>query len=184
MVDLAILQVVRDLVAIFGVIAGLTYYVITVRNAQKTRQTQILMQLYQSMYNPENSKRLWELMAMTWEDYDDYMEKYSPQTNQEHAAMRIAYWYLYDGLGMLVRDKVVDVKTVYRTLGRRILMVWYKFETVFKKLRLDEERELGSDYLEDFEHLANEMIKIRKQRGQPLPIQYLHPTSTLRSEAT
>lgn len=176
------LSVIRDLVAIFGVLAGLTYYVLTVRNAQKARQTQVLMQLYQSMYNPENSKRLWELLAMRWEDYDDYMEKYSPQTNPEHAAMRIAYWYLYDGLGMLVRDKVVYVKTVYRTLSRRIIMVWYKFETVFKRLRLDEERELGSDYLEDFEHLAKEMIKIRKQKGQPLPIQYLHPTSSLHPE--
>lgn len=38
MVDLTMLQVVRDLVAIFGVIAGFSYYVLTVRNAQRTRE--------------------------------------------------------------------------------------------------------------------------------------------------
>jgi hypothetical protein len=44
MVDLAMLQVVRDFVAIFGVIAGFSYYVLTVRNASKARKVQTLMQ--------------------------------------------------------------------------------------------------------------------------------------------
>jgi len=42
MVDLAMLQVVRDLVAIFGVIAGFSYYVMTVRNVNKARWKDIL----------------------------------------------------------------------------------------------------------------------------------------------
>jgi len=33
MVDLAMLQILRDLVAIFGVTAGFTYYVMMVRNS-------------------------------------------------------------------------------------------------------------------------------------------------------
>jgi hypothetical protein len=32
------LQVVRDLVAIVGVIAGFSYYIMTVRNQNRTRQ--------------------------------------------------------------------------------------------------------------------------------------------------
>ena len=36
------------------------------------------------------------------------------------------------------------------------------------------------DYEENFEYLANEMIKIRKQRGLPIPYTiYIHPTSDL-----
>ena len=77
------LSTVRDLVAIFGVIAGFTYYVITVRNAQKTRQTQTLMQLYQTRYSPEGVKRLWAIMSMEWTDFDDWMKKYSPSRNKE-----------------------------------------------------------------------------------------------------
>jgi len=38
MVDPVTLQMVRDVVAIFGVIAGFTYYVITVRNQKQARQ--------------------------------------------------------------------------------------------------------------------------------------------------
>ena len=53
MVDPVTLQMVRDVVAIFGVIAGFTYYVLTVRSSQRTqrqqletRQAQLFMQLY------------------------------------------------------------------------------------------------------------------------------------------
>jgi len=52
-VDPVTLQMVRDVVAIFGVIAGFTYYVLTVRSSQRTqrqqletRQAQLFMQLY------------------------------------------------------------------------------------------------------------------------------------------
>jgi len=54
MVDLLMLQVVRDLVAIFGVIAGFTYYVLTVRNAQKTRRALLFTQIYSDFTRPEN----------------------------------------------------------------------------------------------------------------------------------
>ena len=37
MVDPVTLQIVRDVVAIFGVIAGFSYYVLTVRNSQRAR---------------------------------------------------------------------------------------------------------------------------------------------------
>ena len=37
----------------------------------------------------------------------------------------------------------------------------------------------GMDYVENFEYLANEIIKIRRQRGLKLPLTRLHPTSTL-----
>ena len=53
------LSTIRDLVAIFGVIAGFTYYVLTVRNTQKnlemslkSRQTQTFLQMYGAI-NPE-----------------------------------------------------------------------------------------------------------------------------------
>ena len=49
MIDLATLQIVRDFVAIFGVIAGLTYYIMNVRNARKARQTQLYMPIYNRM---------------------------------------------------------------------------------------------------------------------------------------
>jgi hypothetical protein len=45
MVDLSMLQVVGDIVAVFWVIAGVRYYVMTVRNAEKSRRTQLMLQV-------------------------------------------------------------------------------------------------------------------------------------------
>lgn len=42
------LSTIQDLVAIFGVIAGFNYYVLTVQNQRKARQAQLFIQIYQS----------------------------------------------------------------------------------------------------------------------------------------
>ena len=57
-------------------------------------------------------------------------------------------------------------------------MLWFKFEAVIKRLR---EQRVGPEYLEDFEYLDNEMIRIRKEKGYKLlEAGYLHPSSTLK----
>jgi hypothetical protein len=61
------------------------------------------------------------------------------------------------------------------------LLVWFKWETVIKGIR---EGVLGEDWLENFEYLANEMIKMRQERGQKLPVELLHPTSELIEQLT
>ncbi len=76
------LSVIRDLVAIFGVIAGFTYYVLTVKANQKsqkhqqeTRQVQFLIefnqQKIQTMVTDFN-----EIMKAEWTDYEDWFSKY------------------------------------------------------------------------------------------------------------
>jgi hypothetical protein len=72
MVDLALLQVVRDLVAVFGVIGGFTYYFITVRNQNKNRKAQLLMGLYETYRSPEFRTQWNRVIEQEWEDFDDF----------------------------------------------------------------------------------------------------------------
>jgi len=67
---------VRDLVTIFGVIAGFTYYVLTVRNAQKARQTQMFMPIYSRVLDSEYRRHFSDIRVWEWKDYDDWEEKY------------------------------------------------------------------------------------------------------------
>ena len=165
------------------------YYISTLRNAQRsqqenleTRQAQLFMQLYQRTITEEANRSWTEHMAMNWEDFDDYREKYGPSLNPDQTHTTII-WSFYDGLGILVQDKMVDIDTVYRMMGNRIIMVWLKSETLVKRLR-KEEIGPGPDYVENFTYLANEMIRIRKQKGLPIPVHPIHPTSTLRQEVS
>jgi hypothetical protein len=179
------LSLIRDLVAIFGVIAGFTYYVMTVRNAQKTRQTTTLMQLHQARFNEEGTVRFWKLLALQFDDFEDYMERYGPVSHPEDGGVRALFSAVasfYDGLGMMLKKGIVDRDSVYDLFGVRCLMIWFKLETLIKGLRTLGSMGGGARLFENFEFVADEMIMIAKQRGQPLPMDYLHPTSELLEE--
>ena len=184
MVEAVTFQTIFQFLQTVSIMVGIAYYLMILQNQQKTQKhqqeiqkTQLFMQLYQSSSNVENSETYWEIMGYEWNDYEEYVEKYGPRTNPESAHRMIAYYYVMDGLGMLVRNDVVDVETVYRMLGRRIINIWFKVETIMKELR--KELDPGPDYLEDFEYLALEMVRIRQEKGVPLPVEYLKPNSKL-----
>ena len=54
------ISAVRDLVAIFGVLAGFAYYIVTVQNANKVRKTQLLMEIYDEEEKKRPSKQHWK----------------------------------------------------------------------------------------------------------------------------
>ena len=68
------------------------YYINTLRNAQKTRQIQMFMQLYESKYDQEGLEALFTLMYLEWEDFDDYMEKYSHVTGNNKISVMRETW--------------------------------------------------------------------------------------------
>ena len=182
---------IRDLVAIFGVIAGFTYYILTVRNAQKARQAQMFSQLYQTRFSPEGIYRFWRIMLLTFDSFEDYLQKWGPYEHPEvteELRLISASWAFYDGLGKLLKDNMLDVKTVYDLLGLRSLMVWYKYEMIIKNIRImggaqaHQQEGAGLDYMKYFEYLADEMARLRLERGVGLPLSWLNPNSTLRQE--
>lgn len=136
MIYLAVLQVVRDIVAIFGVIAGLTYYVMTVRNQSKARQIQLISQL-SSYTSEEFQKREGHLFTLEWEDYDEFEKKYGSGDNMESAAQRYAVWSDYNKTGLILKTGLIDVETFLGFTGGQIGLVWqwHKFESVIKEQR-------------------------------------------------
>ncbi len=162
-----------------GMIIALIYYALQIRNQNKTRQAQLFMQIYQSRNTHDNMVRWVELNSWEWEDTDDWMRKYGAEASSEIRALPYEQFATYDGIGLLVRDKMLDVNIVFQLMSEPIVVMWYKFETIVKWIRNGAS---GVSYLEHFEYLANEMILMRKQEDLPLPISRLHPTSTLHPE--
>jgi len=172
MVDLAMLQVVRDLVAIFGVIAGFTYYVMTVRNTQKnqqlqleTRQAQLFMNLYETWRSPDFRKRQnWINRVLEYEDREDFWEKYGPVTNPDAFASWASIAAYYEGIGVLVERGLIDINLVYDLLHVSIIRAWEKMSPEFKEAR---ESEDGHPKLWDsFEYLYHEIKKREQQRPE------------------
>jgi hypothetical protein len=130
------LSVIRDLVAIFGVIAGFTYYVITVRNAQRTReltllaqenaletrQAQMFMQIYNVSHNdPSFLEAMSRCLRMQINSYDEFMK--IRENDEDRLAIGRIGMFL-EGLGVLVREGYVDIKLVALLMTGTTRLLW------------------------------------------------------------
>jgi len=159
------LSVIRDLVAIFGVIAGFTYYIIAVRNAGISRKTQVVLDLRNSLYSLETNRQLIELLSMTWEDFQDFQRKYDSTVNPDNFAKRRMMWIRFEGMGYMLRQGLVDIDTIYNLIGSfAILRLWQKYEPIIKEQRkfYDEPH-----WYRWWEYLASEISKKRAELGLP-----------------
>ncbi len=158
-------SVIRDLVAIFGVIAGFSYYVLTVRNANTARKIQLLNS--SSFRNSiEVAHISLELLDMQWEDFDDFLQKYDSTVNQDNYSKRAFMFGSLRRMGLLLHEKILDIDTTFKMVdgGYAIIQMWNKFEPIFTK-----QRELYEDPLryQWFEYLVDELRMERVRRGLP-----------------
>ena len=170
------LSTIRDLVAIFGVIAGFSYYVLAVRANQKnqeltlksqehateTRQIDIYMRWQLLQTNPEWMQNYNEVHSLEWEDFEDFARKHSHTENPESAGKRFAVWSYWNGLGYLLSRGVIDSDTMYDMMGNACIGSWIKFEPIIQGFR---EHDGRPETWRWFEYLADEMKKVRDKRG-------------------
>ena len=158
------LSVIRDLVAIFGVIAGFSYYVLTVRNAQRnqrmqleTRQTQLYMQLFKELYTPEFWTLYLELSRIEWENIEDFRRRII-QNDPETFAKLLSLWWTLGEMGTMLYNGLMEPYHVFQPIGEMPIIAWKKWWPLIEKLRM----EWGWKYPETsyghFDYLARRMM--------------------------
>ena len=87
MVDLTY-QMVLSTLQTAGILVGISYYLVIMRNSQRnqqiqleTRQAQLFMQVY-SQWTGGIHKHWAEISGWEWDDYDDYLQKYGDLESQ------------------------------------------------------------------------------------------------------
>ena len=156
------LSVIRDLVAIFGVIAGFSYYVLTVHNQNRTRQAQLFMQIFSRQYEIEQRRSLHLIQNIEYEDYDDFMEKYGMENNPDIWLRMSSVGTYFEGIGVLVKRKLVDPTMVDDLMSGRIIDYW---ETIGPMTLEYRERTGDYEVWEQVEYLYNVIKPIQdKQR--------------------
>lgn len=96
MVDLS---VIRDLVAIFSFIVGLTYYIMTLQNQQKNQKLQGLFTVWNALRDPVFYRESMEIMEWEWTDFEDFMSKYSIAVDPVKRAQWGSVFEYFDMLG-------------------------------------------------------------------------------------
>jgi len=147
-----------------GIIVSVLYYTIVLRNANKTREMQLFMQMYNILNTRESLQTFIELLNLRV-DEEEYRQKYDSYVNPEHFGKRANLWYTYNSIGEMLRLKMVDPDLLNRlNVDSNVIMMWENWEHI---IRLNRERENMPDLWDGFEYLYNEMKTLRKKMNYP-----------------
>ncbi len=126
-----------------GLIVAITYYSLQIRNQNTTRQAQLFMQTYNKFTDREFQRNFQEIVFQwEWDDYDDFWEKYGPETNSEESSKRGSVLSYFEGLGVFVEQGLIDIELVSRLCSGNIVRCWEKFGPLLEEYT----RRSGSPY--------------------------------------
>jgi hypothetical protein len=151
---------ISAIVAAAGVLIGVVYYILDMRNQTRQRQTDMVMRLYTTFGSAEFQRAYQKVRSLEFQDYSDYIKKYGQdlQVREEMYTVTI----FFEGIGLLAKKKLIEMELVDCLFGYPIRVTWEKVATPVKGLR---EADEASGICEWFEYLYNEM----KKREVPAP---------------
>ena len=165
MVGLTEIQTAYYMVAATGVLIAAVYYVLNMRVTLQTRQAQLFIPIYSTYHSDEYMKAYSEIMRWKWENYDDYINKYGPESNPEAYIMYRKVFGFFEGVGVLVRRRLIDPSLVDDLMSGAIVQYWERFESIL----LERRRSLNWPQVgEQIEYLYNEVKPIAERQRQQL----------------
>ncbi|MFH2112711.1 MAG: hypothetical protein ABIJ47_15800 [Candidatus Bathyarchaeota archaeon] len=129
------------------------YYTMTLRNAQRTqqqqletRQAQLFMQVYSKWqdkdFNESKQLVLYEYKCDGFDDYDAIM-----RDKEKAANLRVIGTFL-EGLGVLVKRRLVDVGFVDDMMSGDVLRFWDKYGGAVREFRVRRDYPQALEYTE------------------------------------
>jgi len=162
-------QMVLSTLQTVGLLVGIFYYITIMRNAQKTReltlesqeltrkaqehaletrQAQLFMYMYDRWSDPEIINHAIEILRWEWTDYDDFTERYGTEVNPERYISFSTIARFFEGVGVLVKRKLVDPTLVDDLMSGNVLEFWEKFGEPMIKIR-----QVRNNYPQYYEHV-------------------------------
>jgi hypothetical protein len=160
MVDITEISAV---VAAAGVIVGVVLTVLELRHLRGQRQTDLLVRIapWLNMSSIELQQAAIRVLNTEYKDYDDFLKKYGQLHSEKPEQMAILSILNYlEGIGILVRRKLVDVGFVFDYWSGDIPTLWEKVKPIIE----GERKKWNYPLLLNAEYLYNE-IKKREQVG-------------------
>jgi hypothetical protein len=162
MVDLAEIQAAYYMVAATGVLIAAVFYVLNLRETKKNqelslkaqqqtlenRQAQMFMNIYQADYSDEMLDAIHRLMQIEFNGVEEY---YKMRRDRESFKAWTKVGSYLEGIGVLVRENLVDIRLVTLMSSGFIGWYWGHFGPVILRVR---EEMNWSRYFVEVEYLA------------------------------
>ena len=117
-----------------SIAASIVYYASVLRNANKTqqmqletRQAQLFMQIYERFNDLGRSEIITEVLSYEWEDNDEFWERYSYEADPDSYRKWNYVAGFFEGVGVLVKRKLIDPEIVDDLMSASTLMFWEKY---------------------------------------------------------
>lgn len=160
------IQTISIAVASVSVTLAAVYYVWQVRHQSKIRQTDLLVRIapWVNISSSELQHAIIKTLKTEYKDYNDFVKRYGELHSEkpEQKALLAVINY-FEGLGILVKRKLVDIDLVYDFWGPDLNTIWGKLKPI-----IEGEKKKWNWPTLNSEYLFNEMKKIEqklKQKG-------------------
>jgi hypothetical protein len=154
---------ISSIVAAAGVLVGVVFAVLQLRDIVRTRQTDLVMRLY-SAYGSKEFQEAWvETLRLEFKDYHEYLKKYGATSEKPAYTSVNMVAAFFEGIGILLRRKLIDITLVDDLFSSDVIITWHKMKPLAEGWRQQFNRPQISEY---FEYLYNEMLK-REQTLRP-----------------
>lgn len=140
-----------------GLIIAVTYYALTLRNTNRTRQADMLMRLHSEWGSEYYQDAAWTVSNLDFRDYSEFESKYGPITDGKdvHVKLYRVGWF-FNGLGVLLHKGLADIDLVNKLFGYMVIWLWEIIEPV---ILVGRELYNQPKTLEWYEYLYNEIMK-------------------------
>jgi len=150
------IPLVLDIIRTLGILVGIIYYITIIRNAQRSRQRELIFQRFQG-YSKDYIQTYFEVASYRdWETVEDWRNKYGLPMNVEADTKWTYIMSLYNMAGLLLKEKEVDPDLIFLLYPPHVVIrLWEQFEPVIQSLR----ERTHPVHLEPFEFLYHEAKK-------------------------
>lgn len=156
-----------------SITASIIYYASILRNANKTqqmqletRQAQLFMYIYDRWSSSDYNRHFFALREWEWTDYEDFMDRYGGDKNPDIYFHFGSIGTFFEGIGVLVKRKLVDPTLVDDLISNSVIFFWEKFgESIIKERRV---RDNFPQLYEWVEYLYNIVKPIRDSQHPEL----------------
>ena len=160
---------VSIIMASASVIVGVVLAILQLRDQVRTRQAQLFMELYNHFSNREFMGYLAEVIHLVeYEEFDESENKPTfllGETDIEIASKVGEVCAFFEGMGLLVKRKLIDINLVAELLSSPVCWVWEKLEKRIKRAREIRQR---PQIWEWFEYLYYEIQRIPSRKSLPV----------------
>jgi hypothetical protein len=160
MVDI---QTVSVAIASASVTLAALYYIWQIRHQSKIRQTDLIMRLYSTIMTREFVENDVSIFKQDVSNLEGFMRKYGSFLKFMESPDYAPYMQdseFFEGVGILLRRKLIDIELVDDLFSTPIITIWEKTLPMTKALREYFKRPQLAEW---FEYLYDEMKKREQQ---------------------